>query len=426
MMEVKIIKTEAEYEAALGAIEKLMEAEPGTEEEEQLELLSLLIEKYEDVHYPIDPPDPIEAIKFRMEQDGLSRKDMIKYLGSQSKVSEVLNIKRPLSLSMIRSLNEGLGIPAEVLLQETEPVHSVQQEYWREYPFAEMFKLGFFPGFKGTLAQAKANADQLLAELFSVFEGAESQMIYTRSRQKVSVPEFAHIRIKEPQMIYTTSQQIDLDLNALLAWQARVLHLAAREDLPTYVKNEITEDFIREIVKLSYFSLGPQMVKELLNRKGVHFLLLPNLPGTYLDGACFYAPDGRPVIGMTLRHDRLDNFWFTLVHELAHLYLHLDHKELAFFDDTEYLLRDITDPLEIEANAFARDVLIPPQEWQEQSKLFASSGQDELLLVFAERLKISPAIVAGRVRYETGDYGIYSRQVGSRKVREQFAEYGYR
>ncbi|MEA3441073.1 MAG: ImmA/IrrE family metallo-endopeptidase [Chloroflexota bacterium] len=401
-MEAKIIKTLTEYEAALETIDRLMDADPGSQEEQQLELLSLLVEKYEEQHYPIDPPDPVEAIKFRLEQEGLSRKDMIKYLGSQSKVSEVLNYKRPLSLSMIRSLNEGLGIPAEVLLQEVEHRHPAQQESCREYPFAEMIKHGYFPGFKGTLAQAKANADQLLAELFSVFDGAESQMIYT------------------------TSQQIDLDLNALRAWQARVLHLAAREDLPAYVKNEITEDFVREIVKLSYFSLGPQMARELLNKKGVHFILLPHLSGTYLDGDCFYATDERPVIGMTLRHDRLDNFWFTLVHELAHLYLHLDHKEIAFFDDTEYIMRGTTDPREEEASAFARDVLIPPQEWQEQSKLFAASGQDELLLAFAEQLKISPAIVAGRVRYETGDYGIYSRQVGSRIVREQFAGYGCR
>jgi antitoxin component HigA of HigAB toxin-antitoxin module len=81
------------------------------------ELLVLLVEKYEAEHYPIDLPDPVEAIKFRMEQEGLEPKDLIPYLGSQSKVSEVLNYKRPLSLSMIRSLQEGLGIPAEVLIQ---------------------------------------------------------------------------------------------------------------------------------------------------------------------------------------------------------------------------------------------------------------------------------------------------------------------
>ena len=114
-MDMKIIKNEAEYEAALTRIEGLMDANPDSPEEEELELL---VEKYEGEHYPIDLPDPVEAIKFRMAQEGLKPKDMVTYLGSQSKVSEVLNYKRPLSLMMMHALNQGLGIPAEVLLQD--------------------------------------------------------------------------------------------------------------------------------------------------------------------------------------------------------------------------------------------------------------------------------------------------------------------
>ena len=120
MMEIKILKTETEYEAALERIDILMDAAPGSADEEELELLAILVEKYEQEYSPIDFPDPVEAIKFRMDQEGLSRKDMIKYLGSQSKVSEVLNYKRPLSLTMIRALSDGLNIPAEVLIQRPE------------------------------------------------------------------------------------------------------------------------------------------------------------------------------------------------------------------------------------------------------------------------------------------------------------------
>jgi HTH-type transcriptional regulator/antitoxin HigA len=119
-MDIKILKTEAEYDAALERIDALMNAAPGSSEEEELELLAILVEKYEEEHYPIELPDPVEAIKFRMEQEGLTRKDMIKYLGSQSKVSEVLNYKRPLSLTMIRALTEGLNIPPEVLIQRPD------------------------------------------------------------------------------------------------------------------------------------------------------------------------------------------------------------------------------------------------------------------------------------------------------------------
>ena len=117
-MDMKIIKSEAEHEAALTRVEGLMDANPDSPEEGELELLALLVEKYEGERYPIDLPDPIAAVKFRMEQEGLKPKDMVTYPGSQSKVSEVLNYKRPLSLTMIRALNQGLGIPAEVLLQD--------------------------------------------------------------------------------------------------------------------------------------------------------------------------------------------------------------------------------------------------------------------------------------------------------------------
>jgi antitoxin component HigA of HigAB toxin-antitoxin module len=124
-MNIKMIKNESDYHAALARLSVLMQAQVGTPEGDELELLALLIESYEKEHYPIPLPDPIEAIKFCMEQQGLTRKDMVKYFGSPSKVSEVLNRKRPLSLTMIRALEKGLGLPAEVLVQEpgSTPYH---------------------------------------------------------------------------------------------------------------------------------------------------------------------------------------------------------------------------------------------------------------------------------------------------------------
>jgi len=120
-MKAKIIKTEAECDAMLKRIEVLMDAEPGTPEEEELELLGLLVETYEREHYPIGPPTPLGAIEFFMDQKGLTNADMVKYLGSPSKVSEVLSGKRALSKAMIRKLVEGLGIPAEILLEVETP-----------------------------------------------------------------------------------------------------------------------------------------------------------------------------------------------------------------------------------------------------------------------------------------------------------------
>ena len=122
MMKTKLIKTQREYRAALRRAEELMDARPGTPQGDELELLAALIEIYEEQHAPIPPPDPIEAIRFRMEQENLRPQDMIPLLGSRSRVSEVLNRRRPLTLTMIRQLHYGLGIPADVLLGEVEVV----------------------------------------------------------------------------------------------------------------------------------------------------------------------------------------------------------------------------------------------------------------------------------------------------------------
>jgi len=116
-MEIRPIKTEADYQVALKEIECLFGALPDTPEGDRLELLTTLVEAYEEKHYNIPLPDPIEAILYHMESRGLSRRDLEPYMGSRARVSEVLNRKRPLSIDMIRNLHAGLGISAEVLIQ---------------------------------------------------------------------------------------------------------------------------------------------------------------------------------------------------------------------------------------------------------------------------------------------------------------------
>ena len=116
-MEIKPIKNEADYQATLEEIEQLFDAAPDTREGDRLEVLSTLVDAYEEKHYSIPLPDPIEAILYHMESRGLSRRDLEPYIGSRARVSEVLNRKRPLTMEMIRNLHSGLGIPAEVLIQ---------------------------------------------------------------------------------------------------------------------------------------------------------------------------------------------------------------------------------------------------------------------------------------------------------------------
>jgi len=117
--ELRPIRTETDYEAALAEVGRLWGAKSGTPTGDRLDVLVTLIEAYEDKHYPMDPPDPIEAIQFRMEQQGLTRKDLEPMIGTRNRIAEVLNRKRGLSIEMIRSLHDKLGISADVLIRPT-------------------------------------------------------------------------------------------------------------------------------------------------------------------------------------------------------------------------------------------------------------------------------------------------------------------
>ena len=116
-MDIKPIKNRKDHAAALAEIDRLMDADPGTADGDRLDVLATLVEAYEARHFPIDPPDPVSAIEFCMDQRGLTRRDLEPMIGGRGRVSEVLAGKRPLSLAMIRRLHRGLGIPADVLLK---------------------------------------------------------------------------------------------------------------------------------------------------------------------------------------------------------------------------------------------------------------------------------------------------------------------
>ncbi|HAV53413.1 MAG TPA: transcriptional regulator [Aequorivita sp.] len=117
-MKIKPIRNEADYQKALERLEVIFDAKRGTEEGDELEILAMVIDNYENENFPIDMPDPIAAINFRMEQMGLKQKDLVKMIGFKSRVSEIMNKKRKLTLEMIRKLNADLNIPTEILIQD--------------------------------------------------------------------------------------------------------------------------------------------------------------------------------------------------------------------------------------------------------------------------------------------------------------------
>ena len=397
-MKPKLIKTKADYEAALARIEEIFEAKPGTAAGDELDLLVTLVEIYEEKAFPVGLPTPVAAIKFRMAQQGLKAKDLIPYIGSASKVSEVLSGQRELSKTMIRNLVQGLGIPAEVLLQEPGanlPFDAALQQ-GRYFPIAEMVKRGWFVGFQGSVFEAKNQLEDLLNRF--VGNLGPNALIPALNRQ--------HVRNGGKQ-----------DEHALAAWRIRVATLALSERLPAYQPGTVTVDFLRELARLSYLDSGPLLAKEFLNKNGIHLISEPHLPKTHLDGAALRLPDGSPVVALTMRFDRLDNFWFTLFHELAHVALHLYGAEVdTFFDD----LTDDgkKDKCEKEADELASEALIPGPDWK--AARLRKNAPAASVIAFAEKHRISPAIPAGRVRYESKDYKVFKSLIGVGKLRPMF------
>jgi hypothetical protein len=183
--------------------------------------------------------------------------------------------------------------------------------------------------------------------------------------------------------------------------------------------------FLQRVAKLSWSAEGPRLAVEFLAKHGIAVVCLEHLPRTHLDGAALQLADGTPVIGLTLRYDRLDNFWFCLLHELAHIGRHMGGtKHEAFIDDLS--LRDVEgvrrDPKEDEADEWTENGLIPATVWQ--TSRVKDNPSPLVVMELAQRLEIHPAIVAGRVRHETRNFRLLSHFVGTGEVRRQLLTEG--
>ncbi|MBL4774586.1 MAG: ImmA/IrrE family metallo-endopeptidase [Mariprofundus sp.] len=397
-MYLKVIKTDTEHQQAIVTLSAMMDNNPaeGSDEADQLDVLSLLIERYEEAAFPVDLPGPVEAIRFRMEQQGLKQKDMVPCFGSAARVSEVLNGKRPLSVNMMRKLNRELGIPAEVLLHEAGAALPENTDQWDQSVLKTMAERGYFDGFKGSIQELKEYA----GEWVSRFANRVPGIVKTAPALLRST---AHQR--------TNSKQVDT--LALWAWQTRVQQKAAENVLTNpFVSGSVDLDFMRRLAGESWAESGPVRAREFLNHHGVHLLVEPHLPKTYLDGAVMCDADGRPIVALTLRYDRVDNFWFTLMHELAHVALHLDGSRV-FIDDLDS--KGEVDTIESEADALACEALIPAEDWN-KVEIMAEADIHDL----ARKLHISPAIVAGRWQREMGSYRKFVKLLGRDQVRCQF------
>jgi HTH-type transcriptional regulator / antitoxin HigA len=394
-LDIKVIKHDKQYEDYLGRLRSLMAAPhpAGSHASDTLELLATVLEKYEDERFAMAPVDPIDAISLKMAELGLTQKDLASTLGSASRASEILSRKRALSLEHIRLLHRELRIPAEVLIGQAQQSAALSDEDLKLLPIKEMVHRGWFGERTMSPTDALGQVREFLARV-------------TLGATPVFMRRSVYGGIAEPTRLST------------YAWLARVI-LRAREEKRQGVRFTTTAlslEFLQQVAKLSCADQGPALAQEFLAMKGVVLVIERELPGMKLDGAVIRDDDGTPIVGLTLRHDRLDNFWFTLMHELAHLHRHFGAQAVAFVDDISNL--DSTDLREQEADAIALEALIPRAIWSRSSAARLRTG--ESVEALASELRISPAIVAGRIRREASNYRLLTKYVGQGKVRCHF------
>lgn len=397
-MDAKVIRSEEQHQEYLHEIQNLIALgpQPGTDAAERLELFTVLVEAYENQKFPIEAPDPVSAILFRMQEQGLRQADLVPYFGTRSRVSEVLARKRPLTVNMIRALSSGLGISTETLVgvDSVEVGPSEKEDVdWNCFPVKEMVARGWIQKLSSkSIESAKDLVSSFISEVGMQFGSAAFRRTLGGDA-------------------YSPSTRY-----ALHAWLARVIQ-RARERKPAlgvFDRGVFSPAFMRELSQLSWFEHGPILAVEFLEKHGVAVIVEPHLKGTLLDGAALQDSDGTPIIGLTIRFDRLDNFWFTLLHEVAHLWKHVNVDE-TFLDNLD---ASSEDRRELEANRIAKEALIPRVSWKRSDAYLNPSNQaiDEL----SRELKIHPAIIAGRLRKERENYTIFNDVVGHGQVRKYF------
>lgn len=329
---------------------------------------------------------------------GMSQRDLGTYIGVAEQQIQRYEAERYRSASLERLAEIAAALDITVKesaqLRTTPPMEAGPESAW-SFPVTEMFKRGYFEDFGGSAAQARKEAAHLIPNFFrhAAYDWTQTAL----HRRSVRAPG-------------------NVQLAALAAWEARVSILAHRRPPQVAFRKEvISHEWLHYLVTLSARDDGPKAAVEHLRDSGVALVVEPQLPGTLLDGAALQTTSNQFVVAMTLRHDRLDNFWFTLLHEVAHLRLHVGQGLYrAIFDAVE---SPGDSPIENEADDFAQEALIPAAQWRTCVSRFTQT--ERAVRADAAKLGIHPAIVAGRIRREANDYTLLANLVGSGQVRQQ-------
>lgn len=369
----------------------------------QLDELTQAINEYEDLKAGKIAVTEVNTLK---ELPGALIKARIANGFTQAQLAEKVGLKmqqiqryeaelyETASIKTLAKIAEALKVKLSAEIQ-IKHVDAPETSDLQNYPFRQMFQRKWFGNYSGSYNDAVIDSRNLLENFFEKAGFAKFQYGFT----KMSIRSNSAV-----------------NMFALKAWYARVVAKAVAQSITwVYTRNTINETWLKKLAEMSTSPDGPVIAAEYLKSSGIKFVVEPHLEGTFLDGAALKWDNNVPIIAMTTRHDRLDNFWFVLFHELAHVHLHLSDDLMVIFDDLDVKI----DGIEKEADAFALNVLIPDEVWRKSLVRFSPSK--ETIINQAINLHIHPALVAGRIRRETGQYFLYSDLVGQGEVRTCFS-----
>jgi HTH-type transcriptional regulator/antitoxin HigA len=348
---------------------------------------------------------PGMLIRARIAQR-LSQKELADLLGMKEQQIQRYESQEysGVSLHRLKEIADAL----KLTIKETAEISAIpdpkktgasKELYWRKFPIGEIYRRGWFEGFTGSIDEAKANADILVRD-------------FIMQASKKPLAAFHHKSVRSG---------LSADEFSLFSWECRVINLATRVKLePKYSAQLLDPAWFSNLCKASSKDNGPLIAKAMLKEVGIPLIIEPHLTNTYLDGAALLSAE-IPIVGMTLRYDRLDNFWFVLLHELFHVIKHLRAGKLdTIFDDLD---SESQDTIEKEADKLAEEAMIPVERWMVALPRYVRSV--ESVSNFATDLGINPAIVAGRIRYEAKNYTILNELVGQGLVRKHFPEVNF-
>jgi len=334
---------------------------------------------------------PLILIKARIAH-GLSQKQLADKLGLKEQQIQRYESELYASASLTRLVE--IANSLDLKISENAEIQSDQID-WMRFPVEEMYKRNWFDDFKGSLNDAIKNRIEITKQFV---------LSAIPSPQKL----FTHRHVRSGSIFSSY---------ALYAWQCRIMNIVNKTTVDgKYNKAILDNEWFNRLLEISVQQDSPAIVGNYLSKSGIFFVIEPHLPQTFLDGAAMMLPGNCPVVALTLRYDRLDNFWYVLIHELIHIKEHLKSGINCFFDDFE----SVSDEVEFEADQCANNFLIPSDIWETAVCRYART--EASILTYSKDINRSPSIIAGRIRRDANNYTIFNNLIGNNSVRKLFPD----